>query len=1353
MRKLRSAVVGRRGNPRQRHRTGQRRFHLEQLEDRRLLAADFWAGDGLEEGEGDGAQVAVHLATTNLAGNPISSVSAGQRFLLQANVEDLRSDAAGVFAAYLDLEFDANQADILGPLVHGASFQNGVSGTIDHPGLIDEVGGFATALSPSGVAVAELFSVLVTANTVGQLVFDSGPADVLPEHAVLLYDVNTEIPIDAIDFGRVTIEVTPFGGDSDVDAFDDSYVVAAGSTENRFDVLLNDEGFGNLVVSAVDDTGLSGEVSIVSNGRSLLYSPGVNFSGTERFSYTAMDEDDASDNATVTVRVNAANSGDDIVSIRLEATDLLGTPIVSTPDGSSFLVSAYVEDTRADAEGVFAAYFDLRYNSSLIEPSGEIEIGSQFINGISGDFDTPGVVNEVGAFQQSLHAVLGGETRLFTIPFSATGAGQAVFQSDPADILPQHAVLVYGDNQVVPNDRIDYGGFTLDIISDVIAVDDSFHIAEDITVELDVLGNDVHRSDDQLRIREVDASTLRGTVSVSVDGRVLTYTPEPGFGGSEQFTYVAHGQHGVDSAQVTVHTEPGATNDDVVAIGLATTDLDGNPIDSIEAGQQFWLTASVDDLRDASLEDLGVFAAYFDLLYDKEHVSVVASDAHRLGFDVTFGTEYANGQRGRATVPGVIDEIGSFQSVSQPLGADPQRLFAVRLQANSATGGADSFVVQEDAQSVQLNVLANDVAIAATTIFRSDPADLLPVSDVLLYEPPDAVDVARIRFGETSLQIDSSGTPTITSVGRASHGGTVAISVDGQQIEYTPAPDFFGVETFTYAIDQGTSIDVEVVVEGMPDAPQASDDSYRVRTNRRLSVDASQGPLANDTDSDGDRLEAVAVAGPAHGSLDIMANGSFVYLPQQDFIGLDQFTYRAFDGGLVSSVATVDIYVEPPPVRIRLEVVDADGTAQSQVMAGETVFLKALVQDLRDESQPIHGVGAAYFDVAFDPMLVAPLPSENGEFDLAIDFGDSYQNGKTVVADVAGLLENVGAFQTGLTPLGADELDLFTIQMEIGELQVADDEFTVSMDSRVNPLDVLANDIGLVWDVLFDASPADSGPLTDVVLFDPPVVVDDQDIAFGDTTVTVSNGTDLTILSAGSAENGGSVTVVDGGLRIEYAPPTGFVGIDSFEYTVVNGDGITGVGTVTVEVVESWQNQHNRFDVNSDGQVTPTDVLILINELNRNGAHVLPPTYVGPHFFDVNGDGFISPQDVLMVLNWLNNQRSVFATDVEGEAPASRQSELAVERWSDELLPWEFHEQLRTSQLDDNFSRSTNPWQRDQIESPRRSVPRDLSTTERRWRPASERFGQSEDVEADDDLIDGLNQLADDVAQIWAMQR
>ena len=415
--------------------------------------------------------------------------------------------------------------------------------------------------------------------------------------------------------------------------------------------------------------------------------------------------------------------------------------------------------------------------------------------------------------------------------------------------------------------------------------------------------------------------------------------------------------------------------------------------------------------------------------------------------------------------------------------------------------------------------------------------------------------------------------------------------------------------------------------------------------------------------------------------------------------------------------------------------------------------VEALVQDLRDESQPIHGVGAAYLDVAFDPTYVAPVPAENEEFDFAIEFGDSYQNGKTAVLDVAGRLDNVGAFQSGFLPLGAEELDLFTLELEIAHLQIFDDEFIVSMNSHINPLDVLANDIGLIWELPFDASPADNGPVSDVVLFDPPVVVDNEDIAFVGTSLTVNNGTDLTILSAETPENRGSVVVVDAGTRIVYTPPTGFVGIDSFEYTAINGEGVTGTGIVTIEVVESWQNQHNRFDVNSDGLVSPADVLAVINELNRNGARLLPTRYLGPHFFDVNGDGYISPQDVLVLINWINSHQSVVTPSSEGEGPAIRPSEFALERTSDDFLPWAFREQLHTSQLESHFRPSTSLWQRDQIDSPRHFVPHAVSTREPRWRSAADRFEQIDAAEVEDDLIDGLNQLADDVARIWARQR
>ncbi len=1359
MRNQQSAIARRRHNARSLPKKSRRRFRVEHLEDRRMLASDFLQASALDalaaaEGEGDDL-VAIRLATTDLSGNPIEAVAAGQRFLLQASVEDLRDDPAGVFAAYLDVEFDASRAAILGPVVHAEGFQNGTSGDLSFRGLIDEVGGFGTSLTQPGVAVAQLFSVVVTADTVGQLVFESEPADLLPEHDMLLYQVNTPISHDMVDYGRVAIDVTPFVGHPDVDANDDAFDVLALSAENRLDVLHNDAGFGELIVAAVDATGLSGEVEVAADGRGVVYTPGTDFVGTERFSYTAMDGNGTVDDAFVTVNVRPQNPSDDVVAIRLAATDTSGAPITTIADGGEFLLSAYVQDLRAEPQGVFAAYMDLAYDLELVATVGALEFGPDYVNGTSGSLEVPGLVDEVGAFHQSIRPADAGEALLFSIPFIATGSGQAVFHSSPADELPDHAVLIYGADDFVPEQQIAFGRLALEIRSDVTAVDDSFHVPEDATAVFDVLGNDVHQPGDPLRIRGVDASSIRGTVTIAADGRSLSYTPAAGFGGTEQFTYVAEGRRGVDSAQVTVHTEPGTDLDDVLAIDLATVDAAGNRITSIEAGQDFWLTASVDDLRNADRADLGVFAAYFDLLYDADRITVVPSDANKLGFDVSFGAEYLNGQSGQAEVPGIIDEFGAFQTSSQPVGPDSQELFTVHLRALSGSSGGGTFVVQEDVKSAVLDVLANYVPNVGPTIIRSDPADQSPVSDVLLFEPPDVVSPAEIRFGEAPLQIVSNPTASITSAGATSAGGSVVISADGQSVLYTPAPDFFGVESFSYSIDQGPLIPVEVRVEGVADAPQAEDDQYHVRANHRLTISQSAGPLANDTDADGDHLTVLLDEPPAHGSLDLDADGAFVYIPDPGYVGSDQFTYRAFDRELASAVATVEIEVEPPPVRIRLQVVDATGAPQTHATAGQTLLLQAWVQDQRGDSQSIHGVGAAYLDIGFDLSQVHPVMATSGEFDLAIEFGPDYQNGTKVALDANGL-DEVGAFQAGLAPLGPNELELFTIQMEFAGLQTVADEFSVSGNSRVNRLDVLANEIGLTWDVPFDANPADNRPLSDVVLFDPPVALADEDVALVDTVITVSNDASLRVVSAGTnatgrSANGGSVVVADGGSRIDYVPPQGFTGIDTFEYSVVDANGAVGTGSVTIEVIQGWQNQLNRFDVNSDGFVTSSDVLVLINDLNRNGARNLPTEYLGPHFFDVNGDGFISPQDVLAVLNFLNRQSigSPNGLVAEGEAPARQRDEWNLGLAGDELnavLGFDPAESLQ--RVGDSASLS-NFVHRDEVGPSFQRVLQSVAVVNDRLQAVSDRSRSPDDLPAVGDLVEGLDDFVDEVAELW----
>lgn len=75
-------------------------------------------------------------------------------------------------------------------------------------------------------------------------------------------------------------------------------------------------------------------------------------------------------------------------------------------------------------------------------------------------------------------------------------------------------------------------------------------------------------------------------------------------------------------------------------------------------------------------------------------------------------------------------------------------------------------------------------------------------------------------------------------------------------------------------------------------APVAHDDNYQTPVNTNLIVGAP-GVLGNDFDADGDPLSAQLVAGAQHGNVSISGNGAFNYVPTTNYVGPDQFTYRA----------------------------------------------------------------------------------------------------------------------------------------------------------------------------------------------------------------------------------------------------------------------------------------------------------------------------------------------------------------------------------------------------------------------------------------------------------------------------
>ncbi len=258
---------------------------------------------------------------------------------------------------------------------------------------------------------------------------------------------------------------------------------------------------------------------------------------------------------------------------------------------------------------------------------------------------------------------------------------------------------------------------------------------------LQVLPNDRTGSTGSVRLFSVTQPT-NGSVTISnngtpndlTDDRVL-YTPNSGFTGTDTFRYTIQDSRSIQStAQVTVRVGSTTITDanDDVALRLQIYKADGTPLadgETIAVGQKFQLRGFVQDIR--SPANHGVFAAFEDVIYNANLASVDADTSNALGFAVTFGPDYSRVppvRSGDARTPGLLNELGAVQAGDVPLGPEEKLLFTVTLTAKAV--GNLSFI--------------------------GDPADISPLHDTLLFQPPTPVNFDRIRFGNDSVQIVAS---------------------------------------------------------------------------------------------------------------------------------------------------------------------------------------------------------------------------------------------------------------------------------------------------------------------------------------------------------------------------------------------------------------------------------------------------------------------------------------------------------------------------------------------------------------------------------------------------------------------
>jgi len=430
------------------------------------------------------------------------------------------------------------------------------------------------------------------------------------------------------------------------------------------------------------------------------------------------------------------------------------------------------------------------------------------------------------------------------------------------------------------------------------------------------------------------------------------------------------------------------------------------------------------------------------------------------------------------------------------------------------------------------------------------------------------------------------------------------VNADGT-FSYTPAAGFTGLESFDYQIEDASgatdtaTVTIDVQLDSNPnenDAPDANDDAAISQKN----TPASGNLLGNDVDPNGDELSVTTVDGqsiatqittPNGGFLNVSADGSYVYIPADDFVGTESVTYTIVDGegGTDTATLLLSVFDSPPNVED-----DINNTTTNLPVSGN-VLTNDDGGDPRDDVIVGDGSGnpltteVVLTTTEGGTLLIGP----DGEYTYtppidcagsdSIDIEVCDEGGNCVTQTLTLEVEDPGANPTNTPPIAED------------------DNFATFSNSGA-PATLTSTLLGN------DGDP-DGGPIS---------IISADGFAAGTPFTTV---------------NGGTVPVNANG-TFSYTPAVGFIGTDSFEYVISDTSGATDDALVQIRVQpDTTPFANDDPDANDDAAITPlntpTDGNVILNDVDPNGdtlvvAAINDEAVVGPTTVSTPNGGVVT---------------------------------------------------------------------------------------------------------------------------------
>ncbi len=851
------------------------------------------------------------------------------------------------------------------------------------------------------------------------------------------YEVCDDGNPQACDQGQVFIEVLPEGttdneapiANADTATTEEGTTLTGNVASNDYDP--DGDPLTVNTTPVVDVT--NGTLTLNPDG-TFTYVPNAGFTGTDTFTYEICDDTSPTplcDTAVVEIRVEEDNgnitvANDDVFTTTPEI-DLSGNVLANDfdPEGDTQTVNTTPVTNVSNgtltlnADGTFTYVPNAGYTGT---DTFTYEICD---NGTPQACDQASVLITIGGIANSTVAVndiantYEGEVfngNVSTNDYDPEGDTQTV-NTTPIDDVDNGSLTLNADGTYtyVPNpgftgedsftyevcddgnpQACDQGQVFIEVLPEgttdneaPIANADTATTEEGTTLTGNVASNDFDPDGDPLTVNTTPVDNVdNGTLILNPDG-TFTYVPNPGFTGTDSFTYEvcddASPTPSCDTAVVEIHV-----NEDTGNVTVANDDA-------------FTTTPDTDLSGDVSSND-------FDPEGDTQTVNTtpvanVTNGTLTLNANGTFTYVPNAGYTGTDSFTYEVCDNGTPQACDQAtvivtVGGIANTTVAVNDIANTNEGttfngnvSINDYDPEGDAQTYNTTPVT-DVSNGVLTLngdgtYTYTPNAGFTGEDTFIYEVcddgnPQACDQGQVfievlpdgslaneapianadnaltEVGVTltgnvaSNDYDPDGDPlTVTTVPVVDvNNGTLTLNPDGS-FTYVPNAGFVGTDTFTYQVcDNATpalcdTAVVEIrVEEDNGNITVANDDAYNTVADT-ANNNVSGNVLDNDFDPEGhiQTVNTTPVSNVSNGTLTLNADGTFDYQPNAGFAGQDSFVYEICDNGTPQACdqATVIILVMnfmAPDYTITVEtresnVVGPEGDIDFVVFVGE----------------------------------------------------------------------------------------------------------------------------------------------------------------------------------------------------------------------------------------------------------------------------------------------------------------------------------------------------------------------------------------------------------------------------------